>query len=127
MSGADVSILLNTQHGNLSALLASPQTLWGNRGYDTTNIFAVDNTFRTTPVGNEATFGREVRFRLRKRGGRIHRAWLRITITAGVLVAGTRAAYLDDLGALIIDNLKLQYASKDIHTYGGEMIKMYNR
>ena len=127
MSGADVSVLLNTQYGNLSALLASPQTLWSNRGYDTTNIHAVDNTHRVTPEGNEATFGREVRFQLRKRGGRVHKAWLRITISAGVLNAANRAAWVDDLGANIIQNLKLQYASKDIQTYGGEMLKMYHR
>lgn len=127
MSGADVSILLNSQYGNLSALLASPQTLWGQRGYDTTNIFAVDNTFRTTPAGNEVTFGQQVRFRLRKRGGRIHKAWLRLTISAGVLNAANRAAFVDDLGAAIIQEAKLQYASKDIHTFQGEMVKMYNR
>jgi hypothetical protein len=127
MSGADVTMLLNTQYGNLSALFASKQSLWGNRGYDTTNIFAVDNTHRATPVGNEANFGATVRFRLRKRGGRIHRTWLRVTTTAGTVAAANRAAYVDDLGNLLIDNARLSYASKTIQEYNGEALKMYNR
>lgn len=127
MSGADVTVLLNTQYGNLSALFASKQSLFGNRGFDTTNIFAVDNTYSSTPVGNEANFGQEVRFRLRKRGGRIHRTWAKITINAGTVNAANRAAYVDDLGAIIIENCRLSYASKTLQEYDGEPMKAYRR
>ncbi len=128
MSGADATLLLNTQFGNLSALLASKQTIWSNRGYDTTNIFAVDNTYVSTPVGNEASFGQQVRFRLRKRGGKIHKTWLRITIAAETAKqAGVTAAYSDDLGAAILQNVRLSYASKTLQEYSGEALKMYRR
>ena len=79
-------------------------------GFDTTNIFAVDNTARTLPNGTQATFGGEDRFRLRKRGGRVHKTWLRLTISAGVVAAANRAAYVDDLAAAIIDNIRVEYA-----------------
>lgn len=127
MSGADVTVLLNTQYGNLSALFASKQSLFGNRGFDTTNIFAVDNTYSSTPVGNEANFGQEVRFRLRKRGGKIHRCWAKIRITAGVVNAANRAAYVDDLGASMLENCRLSYASKTLQEYDGETMKAYRR
>ena len=128
MSGADATLLLNTQFGNLSALLASKQTIWSNRGYDTTNIFAVDNTYVSTPVGNEANFGQQVRFRLRKRGAKIHKTWLRVTISAETAKqAGVEAAYVDDLAAAIIANVRLSYASKTLQEYGGEPLKMYKR
>lgn len=127
MSGADVTVLLNTQYGNLSALFASKQSLWGNRGFDTTNIFAVDNTYSSTPVGNEANWGQEVRFRLRKRGGKIHRTWVKVSVTAGVVAAANRAAFVDDLGANAIENCRLSYASKTLQEYPGEAVKHYRR
>lgn len=127
MSGADVTVLLNTQYGNLSALFASKQSIWSNRGYDTTNIFAIDNTYSSTPVGNEANWGQEVRFRLRKRGGKIHRTWAKVTISAGVVAAANRAAYSDDLGAAMLENCRLSYASKILQEYPGEAVKAYRR
>ena len=32
MSGADPTILLNANHGNLSKVIASEQSMWHNRG-----------------------------------------------------------------------------------------------
>lgn len=128
MSGADVTMLLNTQYGNLSALFASKQTLWSNRGYDTTNIFATDNTYFATGVGNEANFGQQQRFRIRKRGGRVHKAWLRVYITPGQInPAAFDAAYVDDLAAAIIENARISYASKVLQEYNGEALKAYKR
>ncbi len=115
--------LINSNHGNLSKILASEQTLFSNRvshfvisrfgliaqGYDTTNIFAVDNAAKTLPLGTQATFGAEDRFRLRKRGGRVHNCWLEISISAGVLAAGMEAAYVDDMST-IVRNCRLEYA-----------------
>lgn len=140
MSGADVTPLINSNHGNLSKILASEQTLFSNRvrhfvisrfrliaqGYDTTNIFAVDNAAKTLPLGTQATFGAEDRFRLRKRGGRVHNSWLEISISAGVLAAGMEAAYVDDMST-IVQNCRVEYASKTIQEYPGEALKAYNR
>lgn len=127
MSGADVTALLNTQYGNLSALLASKQSLWTNRGYDTTQIHAVDNTFYTSPQGNEANFGETVRFRIRKRGAQVHKTWLKVVTTAGVLAAGQEAAFVDDLGTALLQNVRLSYASKTLQEWNGEAIKAYRR
>jgi hypothetical protein len=128
MSGADATLLLNTQFGNLSALLASKQTIWSNRSFDTTNIFAVDNTYVIPVTGQEADFGQQARFKIQKRGGKVHKSWLRITIAAETAKqAGVTAAYSDDLAAAIIGNVRLSYASKTLQEYGGEPLKMYNR
>ena len=126
MSGADVTPLINSNHGNLSKILASEQTLFSNRGYDTTNIFAVDNSAKTLPLGAQANFGGEDRFRLRKRGGRIHKAWLRYTISAGVVAAGMEACYADDMSQLA-RNVRVEYASKTIQEYNAEVAKAYCR
>lgn len=124
---ADVTLLLGANFGNLSNMLSSPETIWHNRGYATTQIFAQDNTFNTDPVGNEADFGGQVRFRMRKRGGKFYKTWLNITTTAGILGAGQEAAYVDDLGAAIIQQVRLSYSSKDIQVYSGEFLKAYLR
>lgn len=127
MSGVDPTILLNANYGNISAILASGTSLWHNKGYDTTNIFAVDNSARTLPTGQQANFGGEERFRIRRRGGRVHKAWLRVNISAGTLNAANEAAYVDDLGQLFLENVRVEYASKTIQEYNGEAEKAYNR
>ena len=127
MSGADVTVLNNTNFGNLSKILASEQTLWANRGFDTTNIQAVDNAAKCLPVGQQADFGGEDRFKFRKRGGRIHHAEVRLTVTAGVLAAGIAAAYVDDFSAAVNENARVEYASKTIQEYVGEAEKAYHR
>lgn len=120
-------LLLNANHGNLAKMFASEQSIWDNRGYDTSNIFAVDNTFSSTPTGTQGNFGGEDRFRFRKRGGRIHRTWLRVSISAGAVDPLNDAAYVDDLGAGMMQNVRAEYASKNIHEYNGEATKMYSR
>lgn len=128
MSGADVTMLLNTQYGNLSALFAGPQTLWQNRGYDRTNIFAIDNTYFATTVGNEANFGQQCRFKFRKRGAKVHRSWLRVVMTQGQIDnANFRAAFHDDLAAALLENCRLSYASKVLQEYNGDALKAYKR
>lgn len=124
---ADVTLLLGANFGNLSAMLSSPETMWHNRGYATTNIFACDNTFSHEPVGKEADFGQTVRFRLRKRGGKFYKTWLKIVTTAGTLAAGQEAAFVDDLGQCLLQQVRLAYASKDIQVYSGEFLKAYLR
>lgn len=127
MSGTDPTTLLNANQGQLSAILASNTSLWDNKGYDASMIFAVDNTARTLPVGQQGTFGGQDRFRFRKRGGRVHKAWLRLTISAGVVDAANRAAFVEDLAAAVIQNIRIEYASKTIHSYNGEFLKAYMR
>lgn len=127
MSGADPQLLINANIGNLAKLFTSEQSLWDNKGYQSTNIFAVDNTFSAKPVGTQANFAGQDRFRLRKRGGRVHRTWLRTQISAGVVAGANQAAYVDDLGQLMLAGVRAEYASKNLHEYRGEMLKAYFR
>lgn len=127
MSGADPTLLLNANHGNLANLLVSQDSIWENRGYDTSNIFAQDNTFYSLPVNTQATFGGEDRFRLRKRGGRIAQTWIKLYVSAGVVAAANRAAFSDDFGASVVNTCRVEYASKVLHDFRGEPVKAYNR
>lgn len=123
----DPTILLNANYGNLSEILTSDVSLWDNKGYETTNVYAVDNCARTLTTGTQATFSGEDRFRFRKRGARVHKAWLRLSISAGVVAVANRAAFVDDLAANIIKNLRLEYSSKTLQEYSGEAVKFYSR
>lgn len=127
MSGADPQLLLNANTGNLAKLFTSEESLWTPKGYQTTNIHAIDNTFSSKPVGTQANFAGQDRFRLRKRGGRVHKTWLRTSISAGVVAAGFQAAYVDDLAQLMLAGVRAEYASKNLHEYRGEMVKAYLR
>lgn len=127
MSGADPTVLNNAKHGNLAQVYTSSDSIWEPKSFARTNIFATDNTFSSKPTGAPATFGGIDRFRFRKRGGRVSRVWMKISITAGVVAAANRAAYVDDLGQLILDDLRLEYASKEIQNYNGEFLKAYKR
>lgn len=127
MSGADPTVLLSANHGNIAKLLTSDESIWTNKGWQTRNIFAQDNTFSSKPVGTQANFAGTDRFRLRKRGGRPFKTWLRINISAGVVAAANQAAYSDDLGQLILANVRAEYASKVLHEYRGSFLKAYLR
>jgi len=127
MSGADVTGLLGANMGQISGLLTSSNTLWANRGYETFNLFAVDNTQAAGPTSAPQSFGLQDTFKIRKRGGRVHRTWLRLTISSSTVAATENAAYVDDLGAGIIAKASLQYASKTLQEYNGEALKMYKR
>lgn len=127
MSGADPTLLINANTGNLAKIYTSPNTIWQNKGFDSTNVHAVDNTFSSKPVGTQANLGGQDRFRIRKRGGRVHKTWLKTDLSAGVVAAGNRAVYVDDLGQLLLQNVRVEYASKNLHEYRGEMLKAYLR
>jgi hypothetical protein len=127
MSGADVTKRLNTNHGNLSKILASDDSIWSNKGYDVTNIFAIDDCSKQKPLNTQSTFGAEDRFRFRKRGGRIFQAWLKVQISAGTVAAANRAAYMDDLGDGMIEEARVEYSSKVLHAFNGEAVKLVNR
>lgn len=123
----DPTALLNANYGNLARVLTSGVSLWDNKGFERTNIYAVDNCARTVPLNNQATFGGEDRFKTRRRGARIHKMWLRITVSAGVVAAANRAAFIDDLAAGIIARCRFEYASKTLQEFNGDQIKFYNR
>lgn len=127
MSGADVTRRLNTNHGNLSKLLASDQSIWTNQGYDVTNIFAIDDCNKQKPVTQQSSFGGFDRWKLRKRGGRLFKSWLRVTISAGVVNAANRAAYMDDLADGLVERCLVEASSKSIHEYNGETKKWVDR
>ena len=57
----------------------------------------------------------------------MHKMWLRITVSAGVVAAANRAAFVDDLAANIIANCRFEYASKTLQEFKGDQIKFYNR
>ncbi len=127
MSGADPTMFMAANHGNVAKLITSPQSVWDTQSYSRSNIFAVDNTFSSKPTGQPANMAGTDRFRLRKRGGRVFNTYAKITLSAGVLAAGHVAAYVNDLGAAIIGNVRLEYAAKNIQEYNGELLKAYQR
>ena len=127
MSGADPTVLNNAKHGNLAKILTSADSIWEPQGFARKNIFATDNTFSSKPTGQPANFGGTDRFRFRKRGGRVSRVWMKITASAGVVAAANSAAYVDDYGQLILEDVRIEYSSKEIQQYNGEFLKAYKR
>jgi hypothetical protein len=133
MSSGDPTLQMNSKHGNMTQHYRSEESIYHVRGWKRTNIAVVDNSFYTKPIGREADFGQTDRYRFRRRGGRVGKTWLKVTISPSVLavVAGpvgpVRAAYADDLGALILANARAEYASKEIQAYPGELVKAYKR
>ena len=127
MSSTDPTILLNANNGNLASILSEDSSIFQFQGYATTDIFAVDNNAKTKPINQPANFGGQDTFRINKRGGRVHKMWLEIQITAATLAAATRAAYVNDLGAAIIESIAAVYASKTIHEWKGEACKAHAR
>lgn len=130
MSGADPTLQMNAKYGNIAKFNTSDRSIYHTKSWERTNIFVVDNTFSNKPVGREADFAQTDRFRLRKRGGRVGKVWMKITIGPSVLavvVPAVRAAWADDLGQLILGNVRMEYASKEIHAYPGELVKAYKR
>lgn len=97
--------------------------------YQAYNIFAVDDSAKTLPIGNPGGFGEFVRFRLRKRGGRVGHTYLDVLITVPETVdpANFTAAWVDDLGANLIEQVIVEYSSKHLHVYRGEQLKKYQR
>lgn len=127
---ADPTLLQAAKFGNLAKFYTSEDSIWDTKSFARTNTFVVDNTFSSKPTGQPANFGGTDRFRLRKRGGRVAKTWLKINISAGILTVTdpvTVAAYHEDLGQLILGNVRLEYASKEIQQYNGEMVKAYKR
>lgn len=123
----DVTAMINANKGNLAPILTTDQSMWEYAGYEAFNIFAVDNSALVSPIGGESNFGQTIRFQIRKRGGRPYNTWLRVDIAAGVLSAGSSAAYMDDLGAGLLEDVTVDYASKVVQSYSGEALKFYQR
>lgn len=127
MSGADPTKQLYSNQGNLVKLLANDQSVLMHKGYTTTALYATDYLSKTTPIGQQASFGGQDHFQVLKRGGRVFEAYLRVTISAATLGAGHEAAYVDDLGTLLCENVETNYSSKPFQAYRGEFLKAYNR
>lgn len=127
-SQADSTALLNANFGNISGVLANEdRSLYANRGFQAVGTFATNNTVSTTPVGPTVTFGSEQRWNIRKQGGRVARMWIRLRIAAGTLAAGNAAAYVNYLGQTILEYVRVEYQSKSIQAYNGELEKAVNR
>ena len=127
MSGADPTKQLYSNQSTLVKLIANDQSILMHKGYTTTALYATDYLSKTTPIGQQANFGGQDHFQVLKRGGRIFEAYLRVTISAATLAAGHEAAYVDDLGTLICENVETNYSSKPFQAYRGDFLKAYNR
>jgi len=100
-------------------------SIWENKGFDATQIFAVNLQNKQFPIGNQANFGGTDRFKLMKQGGRVWNGHLEVDISAGVVNVLNEGAYVNDLGNNLIESIRVDYASKTIHEYSGEELKFY--
>lgn len=124
---ADPTSFLQSNHSAISSMLVSSQSIWNNAGYQVSQIFAVDNTQTAKPMNTGASFGGTDRFKVNKRGGRIFNTWLKVSISAGVVNVLNEGAYVDDLGNALIQNVRVEYASKTLHEFSGEELHFYQR
>ncbi len=127
---SDPTAQINANKGGIQALLTNPDvSLWEYQGYDASNIFVVDDNAKAEFLGNAvATFNQTAIARLRKRGGRPFQTWLKLNIrNRAARDAGLQAAWVDDLGANLLEYVEVKYSSKDLQTYSGEALKFYQR
>lgn len=126
---ADPTARINANKGGIAPLITTEVSIFEPTPYEAYNIFAVDDSALTEPIGQPAAFGQLVRFPLRKRGGRVGRTYLEVDITVPVTpnIANFTAAWVDDLGANLLEEIKAKYSSKDVHAYRGEALKFYQR
>lgn len=128
---ADPTARINANKGGIAPLITTEVSIFEPTPYEAYNIFAVDDSALTEFIGQPAAFGQVVRFPLRKRGGRVGKTYVDVEITVPVApdggVGGVSAAWVDDLGANLLEEIKVKYSSKDVHTYRGEALKWYQR
>lgn len=127
---SDPTAQMNANKGGIQALLTNPDvSYWEYQGYDATNIFVVDDLAKAEFLGKGiAQWNQTATARLRKRGGRVYQTWLKLTITNRAAPdAGVSAAWVDDLGANLLEQVEVRYSSKEIHPYSGEALKFYQR
>lgn len=126
---ADPTARINSNKGGIAPLITTAASIFEPTPYQAYNIFAIDDSAKTLPIGNPGGFGEFVRFRLRKRGGRVGHTYLDVLITVPETVdpAAYTAAWVDDLGANLIEQLVVEYSSKHLHVYRGEQLKKYQR
>lgn len=118
---------LIANNGMTARVITGSDTVWEPKGFAKTNISATDNTHNHGPVGTTGDFGSYDNFRFRKRGGRVFNVHLNFRLTPGVFTAGTTGCYVDDIAQNILENVRIEYASKTIQEYRGEFLKAYNR
>lgn len=126
---SDPTALINANKGGIQPLITTGASIYEYQGYTAHNIFVVDNTAAVEQMGNVSSFGEVARFRLRKRGGQMSQTWLKLVIqnvTPDVIV-NQSSAWVDDLGANIIEQLDVMYSTKTIQSYKGEGLKFYQR
>lgn len=124
----DPTILTSANYSAISRMLSGPNSIWNNSGFEVTNIFAVDNTYKQTNPGTPVQWGGEERFRFRKQGGRIHNAWLKVQISAGTTTPLlTEGCWVDDLAANLPEQIRVQNGPNIVAQYRGEHLKQYMR
>lgn len=128
---ADPTARINANKGGIAPLITTEVSIFEPTPYEAYNIFAVDDSALTEAIGQPAAFGQVVRFPLRKRGGRVGKTYVDVEINVPVTPVGgpggVTAAWVDDLGANLLEEIKVKYSSKDVHTYRGEALKFYQR
>jgi hypothetical protein len=124
---SDPTALINANKGGIQPLITTAVSLYEYQGYTASNIFVVDNTAAVDQISNVSTFNQTTRFRLRKRGGQMSQTWLKVAIQNSTPDVGSDAAWIDDLGAGLIEQLDVEYSTKKIQSYKGEALKFYQR
>lgn len=126
---ADPTARINANKGGIAPLITTEVSIFEPTPYEAYNIFAVDDSAETEFIGQPANWGEICRFPLRKRGGRVGRTYVDLTVNVPVTpaIGVVTAAWVDDLGANMIEEVKVKYSSKDVHPYRGEALKFYQR
>lgn len=126
---ADPTARINANKGGIAPLITTEVSIFEPTPYEAYNIFAVDDSAQTDVIGQPGNFGELVRFPLRKRGGRIGHTYVDLNITVPTTpdVAVVTAAWVDDLGANLIEEVTVKYSSKVVQSYRGEALKFYQR
>ena len=126
---ADPTARINSNKGGIAPLITTEVSVFDPVPYEAVNIFAIDDSPTSDAIGQPAGFDGIARFPLRKRGGRVGHTYLEVDITVNATpnIANVTAAWVDDLGAALIEEVKVKYSSKDVQTYRGNALKNYQR
>lgn len=102
--------LMASKHSQLANALIGAQSLWAPTGYMAVTPFHADDTvYASSSDGKTPTFGGTVRYPLPKNSTLIGLPTWKCTLSAAVLGAGRRAAYVKNLGDQMITEVTLRY------------------
>jgi len=122
---------LQTNFGQLSALLIGPNSLFQPQSWSVSALHALDETSTFSPVRPNPQWGETIRFTQIKRATLNLGYLLKIVISgstlSGATLADRKAAYVNNLGDQIVRQVTHRYGSTILHQYDGEYAQLYRR